>query len=281
MLPNGRKTTASLRSSKEPSADTLSTERLVLRRWTPGDREPFAALNADPVVMEHFPALLTRAESDALVDRIEAHLGAHGWGRWAVQVRGAGSDAGRFAGFAGLAIAQFQVHFTPATEIGWRLARWAWGYGYATEAASAALGFAFSSLGLTEVVSITAVANVRSQAVMRRLGMTRDADGDFENPALPADHALSRHVLYRLPVADWRPPDRTTITRPTAASGGQAGKHRGELRTPVRLRPELAQDTDAAEPHPVDQQVLRGEVELQAKGVAGAARIADAYGLGT
>ena len=206
MLPNGRKTTASLRSSKAASADTLSTERLVLRRWIPGDRKPFAALNADPVVMEHFPALLTRAESDALVDRIEAHLGAHGWGLWAVQVRGAGADAGRFAGFAGLAIAQFQAHFTPATEIGWRLARWAWGRGYATEAASAALDFAFSSLGRTEVVSFTAATNLRSQAVMRRLGMTRDSRGDFAHPALPAEHPLSRHVLYRLSATDWRPP---------------------------------------------------------------------------
>ena len=93
--------------------NTLSTERLVLRRWTPGDRKPFAALNADPAVMEHFPAPLTRSESDALVDQIDAHLGEHGWGRWAVEVR-AGTDAGRFAGFAGLAIPRFQAHFTPS-----------------------------------------------------------------------------------------------------------------------------------------------------------------------
>jgi RimJ/RimL family protein N-acetyltransferase len=147
VLHNGRKTTASSSTSREPSADTLNTERLVLRRWTPGDRKPFAALNADPAVMEHFPALLTRSESDALVDRMDAHLGEHGWGRWVVEVRGAGADAGHFAGLAGLAIPQFRAHFTPATEIAWRLARWAWGHGYATEAASAALDFAFSSLG--------------------------------------------------------------------------------------------------------------------------------------
>ena len=281
MLPNGRKTTASLWSSKEPSADTLSTERLVLRRWTPGDREPFAALNADPVVMEHFPALLTRAESDALVDRIEAHLGAHGWGRWAVQVRGAGSDAGRFAGFAGLAIAQFQVHFTPATEIGW-LARWAWGHGYAAEAASAALDFAFSTLGRTEVVSFTAATNLRSQAVMRRLGMTRDADGISSTPpcrrvtgcASTCSTACPPRIGPRLRAAGWspkgsggsdaawaarNPPDPLTRRRRAASlSGRQPGEHRGELRTPVRLRPQLAQDTDASEPHPVDQQVLRG-----------------------
>ena len=201
--------------------ETLSTRRLLLRRWTTGDREAFAALNADPVVMEHFPAPLTRSESDALVDQLDAHLGEHGWGRWAVEVRAPAPDAepsadsadsadsggsGGFAGFAGLAIPQFHSHFTPAIEIGWRLARWAWGHGYATEAASAALDFAFSTLGRTEVVSFTAATNLASQAVMRRLGMTRDARGDFAHPALPADHRLSRHVLYRLSAADWRPP---------------------------------------------------------------------------
>ena len=190
--------------------DMLSTERLLLRRWTPADRAPFAALNADPAVMEHFPAPLTRSESDALAHRIDAHLAEHGWGRWAVEVRRPGTGPGRFAGFTGLAIARFDAHFTPAMEIGWRLASWAWGHGYATEAASAALQFAFSSLGRTEVVSFTAAANLGSQAVMRRIGMTRDADGDFEHPALPEGHRLRRHVLYRLSATDW----------PSPASGG-------------------------------------------------------------
>ena len=121
-----------------------------------------------------------------------------------MEVRDSGADAGRFAGFAGLAVPQFEAHFTPTVEIAWRFARWAWGHGYATEAASAALDFAFSTLGRTEVVSFTATTNVRSQAVMRRLGMTRDVDGDFAHPALPVGHRLSWHVLYRLSAADWR-----------------------------------------------------------------------------
>ncbi len=183
--------------------NSLRTERLVLRRWTPRDRLPFAALNADPEVMEHFPARLGPSESDALADRLDAHLAEHGWGRWAVEVRDGGADAGGFAGFAGLAIPEFEAPFIPAMEIGWRLARWAWGHGYATEAASAALEFAFSRLGRAEVVSFTATTNLRSQAVMRRLGMTRDVHGDFAHPALPADHPLSRHVLYRLSAADF------------------------------------------------------------------------------
>jgi RimJ/RimL family protein N-acetyltransferase len=188
--------------------DALRTERLLLRRWVPADRSPFAALNADPVVMEHFPASLTRAESDTLAGRIDAHLGEHGWGLWAVELPGPTDEPGRFAGFTGLAIPAFDAHFTPAMEVGWRLAPWAWGHGYATEAASAALTFAFTRLGRGEVVSFTPTENLRSRAVMRRLGMTRDVGGDFRHPALPPDHRLSNHVLYRLAASDWRPPER-------------------------------------------------------------------------
>ena len=117
---------------------TLRTDRLLLRRWREADRDPFAALNADPEVMEHFAAPLDRAASDALADRCDAHLAASGWGLWAVEVA-EGPDAGRFAGFTGLVPQVFEAHFTPCTEVGWRLARWAWGRGYATEAARRAL----------------------------------------------------------------------------------------------------------------------------------------------
>ena len=152
--------------------------------------------------MEHFPTTLTRAQSDALVDRAEAHLAENGWGLWAVEVLG-GSAQGGFAGFTGLAIPDWEGHFTPAMEVGWRLARWAWGHGNATEAARAALEFAFAHLGRTEVVSFTATVNLRSQAVMRRLGMTRDVGGDFAHPALPEGHQLSWHVLYRVSADEW------------------------------------------------------------------------------
>jgi len=161
-------------------------------------------LNADPVVMEHFPQVLTRAESDALADRAEAHLAGHGWGLWAVEVLGGGSAVGGFAGFTGLAIPRFHAQFTPAMEVGWRFGRWAWGHGYATEAAEVALSFAFGVLGRTDVVSFTSSTNLRSQSVMRRLGMTRDVGGDFAHPALPEGHRLSQHVLYRLSADDWR-----------------------------------------------------------------------------
>jgi RimJ/RimL family protein N-acetyltransferase len=121
------------------SGPELRTERLLLRRWRETDREPFAALNADPEVMEHFPGPMAREESDTFVDRIETHFAEHGFGLWAVEVVSTGS----FAGFVGLAVPRFQAHFTPAVEVGWRLARQRWGNGYATEAARAALAFGF------------------------------------------------------------------------------------------------------------------------------------------
>lgn len=144
--------------------------------------------------MEHFPAPLTTAESDAMVDRITAHMDAHGWGLWAVEVRA----TGEFIGFVGLSRPRFEAHFTPAVEVGWRLARSAWGYGYATEAARAAIAYGFTELQLPEIVSFTATSNLRSQAVMQRLDMTRDPADDFDHPLLSEDSPLRRHVLYRI-----------------------------------------------------------------------------------
>jgi RimJ/RimL family protein N-acetyltransferase len=172
----------------------LETDRLWLRPWRDDDREPFAALNADPDVMEFLPARLTRVESDAMVDRIERTWAERGLGLFAVEVR----SSGAFAGFVGLWPATFDAPFTPAIEVGWRLAREHWGYGYATEAADAVLADGFERLQLDEVVSFTAVINQRSQRVMQRLGMTHDPADDFDHPALPEGHRLRRHVLYRL-----------------------------------------------------------------------------------
>jgi ribosomal-protein-alanine N-acetyltransferase len=177
----------------------LVTDRLVLRRWQPSDREPFAALNADPEVMRQFAAPLDRTASDAFVDRIEASFDELGYGLWAVEVRASAS----FVGFAGLARQTFEAPFNPSVEVGWRLARSAWGHGYATEGARATLDHAFGALGLDEVVSITTPGNERSRAVMRRLGMTRDPQDDFEQPHLPPGHPLRPAVLYRISRADW------------------------------------------------------------------------------
>jgi RimJ/RimL family protein N-acetyltransferase len=171
----------------------LETERLRLRRWRAEDREPFARMNGDPEVMEFFPATLTRAESDALADRIEAHFAEHGFGGWAAELRGEGT----FIGFIGLAVPQFAAHFTPCVEIGWRLARAHWGKGLATEGARAAMQYAFAELELAELVSFAVPRNLRSRRVMEKLGMTHDAGDDFDHPGLPEGHRLQRHVLYR------------------------------------------------------------------------------------
>lgn len=171
----------------------LHTERLHLRPWVATDRAPFASLNADPRVMEYFPARLSRSESDAHAQRIEAHILEHGWGLWAVEVPGVTS----FAGYIGLASVTFQAHFTPCTEVSWKLAARFWGRGYATEGAKSALRFGFQSLGLPEIVSFTVPANLRSMAVMKRIGMTRNPSEDFEHPRLPEGHPLRLHVLYR------------------------------------------------------------------------------------
>jgi RimJ/RimL family protein N-acetyltransferase len=171
----------------------LSTPRLKLRRWREADREPFAALNADPLVMKYFPDRLTRQQSDILIERIEAGFEQRGYGLWALQIR----TTGEFVGFTGLETPLFDAHFTPAVEVGWRLARSAWGKGYATEAARASLAFGFEEADLVEVVSFTTAANVRSRAVMERIGMTHNPDDDFDHPDLPKGDPLSRHVLYR------------------------------------------------------------------------------------
>lgn len=171
------------------------TARLWLRQWRDADWAPFAALNADPEVMRYFPSTLDEAESHAFAHRNAALLEVHGWGLWAVEAL----ESGEFVGIVGLNQPRWTAAFTPCTEVGWRLARSAWGKGYATEAARAALAVAFGPLGLPEVVSFTTVGNGRSRAVMERLGMTRDPAEDFDHPNLGPDSPVRRHVLYRLP----------------------------------------------------------------------------------
>jgi RimJ/RimL family protein N-acetyltransferase len=172
----------------------LRTERLLLRRWRDADLEPLATLNGDPETMRFFPAPLTREESDAFAEQLRARLDAEGWGLWAVEVPGEAD----FVGFVGLARPSFEAHFTPAVEVGWRLAREHWGNGYATEAGRAALAYGFGDLGLEEIVSFTSRLNTPSIRVMERLGMTHDPADDFEHPRVPEGHPLRPHVLYRL-----------------------------------------------------------------------------------
>ncbi|MFF0770122.1 GNAT family N-acetyltransferase [Nonomuraea wenchangensis] len=170
----------------------LRTDRLVLRRWRDSDLEPWAAMNADPEVREHLGDLLTREQSDASVSRFQAEFDRRGYGWWAVEVEA----TGEFIGFAGLDEVDDHLPFT-GVEIGWRLARSAWGQGYATEAALAVLAHGFDALELPEILAVTTATNHRSQAVMRRIGMTRDPADDFDDPTEP-EGPLRPNVLYRI-----------------------------------------------------------------------------------
>jgi RimJ/RimL family protein N-acetyltransferase len=181
----------------------LSTARLRLRHWRNDDREPFAALNADPVVMEYFARPASRAASDASIDAWQAQLIERGWSNWAVEVAGTQT----FIGFVGLSVPRSALPFAPCVEIGWRLARPHWGQGFASEAARACLRLGFEELGLDEIVSFTSIGNWRSRAVMERIGM-RDAHEDFENPNIELGHPLRLHCLYRLSRQAWQAASR-------------------------------------------------------------------------
>lgn len=174
----------------------LRTERLLLRRWRDSDLEPWAAMNADPDVREHLGEVMTRDQSNGSVAAFQSEFDERGYGWWAVEVQA----TGEFVGFTGLDDVDDEVPFT-GVEIGWRLARSSWGHGYATEAALATLTFGFHTLGLPEILAITTATNLRSQAVMRRIGMTRNPADDFEHPTAP-EGPLRPNVLYRITKAE-------------------------------------------------------------------------------
>lgn len=172
----------------------IETERLILRPWKEEDKEPFARMNADPVIMEFMPRILPPEDSDKLLERFEKHIKKNGYGLYAVEEK----KSGDFIGFAGLNTVSFKAPFTPATEIAWRLDYPAWGKGYATEAAETLIEYAFKDLKLPEIVGFCVHDNQAAIHVMKKLGMARDEKGDFDFPSLRKDHPLGRFVLYRL-----------------------------------------------------------------------------------
>ena len=178
---------------------TLSTPRLTLRPWRDTDAGAFAAMFDDPRVMEFLMPAADRAAIDAMVARIRGHFDQHGYGWWTAELK----KSGDFIGLIGLVHVPWRAHFTPAVEVGWRLASAYWGQGYATEGARAALDCGFARLGLSEIVSITVPANRPSWRVMQRIGMRRDPAGDFDHPRLAEGDPLRRHLLYRIDRARW------------------------------------------------------------------------------
>lgn len=170
----------------------IETPRLILRDWRESDLKPWAALNADPEVMRHFPSTHSREESDAMAARNQDHIDKHGFGLWAVERK----EDGVFLGFNGLMVLHENNPLAPGVEAGWRYARHAWRQGYASEAARAALDDGFARLGLKAIIAFTATTNLPSQAVMQRIGMTRRPDLDFDHPMLPPGHVLERHLVW-------------------------------------------------------------------------------------
>jgi RimJ/RimL family protein N-acetyltransferase len=173
----------------------LTTERLLMRGWLDTDRAPYAVLNGDPDVMQHFPSRLTPEQSDEMVDRMMAAWADRGFGLWAVERL----DTSEFIGFVGLSVPMWQAAFTPCVEVGWRLGKQHWGNGFAPEAATAALGWGFENIEPPddEIVSFATEANLKSQRVMEKIGMHRAVGGEFDHPLLP-NWVDRRHVLYRI-----------------------------------------------------------------------------------
>lgn len=176
----------------------LQTKRLILRQWTKGDFPPFADMCQDEDVMEFFPKLQTPEQSYATGKKIQSLIDDRGWGFWAVEI----PNEYKFIGFVGLHIPD-NMPFSPCVEIGWRLAKEYWGHGYATEAAQEALRYAFTTLHLQEVVSFTTVSNLRSQAVMKKIGMS-NSDNNFMHPDIDSTHHQCEHVLYKITKGEWQ-----------------------------------------------------------------------------
>ncbi|MDP6282756.1 MAG: GNAT family N-acetyltransferase [Acidimicrobiales bacterium] len=186
------------------AAPELRSSRLLLRHWRPEDRRPFASMNADPQVMEYEPPTLSTDQSDLLAETIQLGLEARDYGLWAVQIcDDVHGDESPFIGFVGLSVPIWDTAFTPCVEIGWRLSRPYWGFGYATEAAAQVFEYGFNVLRLDEILSLTSLLNSRSMAVMQRLGMTRNENEDFNHPNLDANDALCRHALFRMSGQLW------------------------------------------------------------------------------
>ena len=184
------------------AAPELRSQRLVLRHWRPEDKKIFAAMSADPQVMQYERPTLSSEQSDLLVEAIQLGLETRDFGFWAVQIfDDAGLDENSLVGFVGLSVLKWEASFTPCVQIGWRLSRQHWGFGYATEAAAKVLEYGLKDMGLNEIVSTTSLLNMRSIAVMERLGMVRDQN--FDHPNIRINDPLRRHVLFRMSQQRW------------------------------------------------------------------------------
>lgn len=177
---------------------SIASKRIGLRKFRSGDLDAMSAINADPQVMEHYPSTYDRHQTQDFIQRVNGKIDENGFSMWAAEL----IATGELLGFVGISKVPFEEDFTPAVEIGWRLAKKHWGHGYATEAANACLQFAFEKAQLDSVVSFTSLPNERSEKVMQRIGMTKV--GEFDHPKIEKGHRLQKHVLYKISKADWQ-----------------------------------------------------------------------------
>jgi RimJ/RimL family protein N-acetyltransferase len=183
--------------------NVIETARLILRTWREQDAEALYQINQDPRVVEFLPGMMTMDEVHAFMEHCNRGFIEHRFCLFAVELKA----THELIGYIGLNIPNWQAHFTPCVEIGWRLGSQYWGQGYATESARAVLHYGFHDIGLDEIVSFTVPANVRSIRVMEKIGMQRDLTGDFAHPKLAAGHPLSKHVLFRCQRINLQPID--------------------------------------------------------------------------
>lgn len=173
----------------------LETERLVLRSWRDADRTPFAAMSADPEVMQHLDGVVSRTDSDAIIDRLASVERDQGHTFWAIERR----DDAKFLGFCGLRRGGHADTPVPIElEIGWRLARHAWGRGYAREAAQASIDWGWANQPDDRISAWTVQANSGSWGLMLRLGMVHRPELDFDHPRFADGHRLRRHIVYTI-----------------------------------------------------------------------------------
>ena len=172
----------------------VETDRLILRTWRQEDAEVFAKINQNEKVIKYLAGPMSVKDCENFIIKANAHFEKNGFGLWAATIK----ETGELIGFVGLSIPDFESDFTPCVEIGWRLASNHWGKGYATQAAKEVLKIGFEKFNLKEIVSFTTLENSRSMAVMERIGMKRDVNGDFNHPKLNPDHPIVKHALYRI-----------------------------------------------------------------------------------
>ncbi len=175
----------------------FKSERLGFRNWTNNDLKELTEINSDPEVMEHFPSTLSEKETENLMERLKKHYDEREYTYFATDIL----ETSELIGFIGLAYQTYKTEFSPATDIGWRLKKTAWGKGYATEGAKRCLEYAFNELKMNKIFSICTINNRKSENVMKKIGMTKK--GEFNHPELTNYPEYEKNIWYEIKNNVW------------------------------------------------------------------------------